>query len=767
VAQITASPQTVQNVPVAPAGPYEYYSGPMLLGAEVFMFIGAGQDCVGGRVGSGGIPSQGPTSCTPSGLVEGYIESENMDFADVTGVTAKGTLSVNGTAIAQALQTNDTDSAISFVSVSPTSGATYSLNGEAMSCYFASSPIGIGGPPTELPPCFLGCGDPGPFLVGDSQVSVQPDLTLPLPFGAGSCSSFSFRSPVSVTYGLPVIASISQPASANIGTSNNSTLVIGSNLADSSGISSATFANGATIFPGTVPNPNATQETVDFSVPSLIPLGNYQFTISNEWGSSNSVNFTIGASPAVISPVGGLTPPVWQAGTTFPLTITGSGFGTQPTVTISALGVAPVTTTLTSDGSTITVPSVSVVPNAPDEPAVVSVQPGYIGSTFICGTCNGASPVGMDTALVQATTPPPQIMFNGSNIAGASSPTVVFAGQQIPLTVAPPAGYPPGTQHWTFCQIDSSGNCTGGGQQDISGGFTDMNGNQPSAATGGDEAVDPDFTQSAVTFYFVNPGTMEKVTATVTYTQADGTQSTSVPASAVFMINGPSGNLLPQATMLTTTDANGNSNGVQVIETVNNGAVITTTGVTDPNDPNSPTIGPHFGIVFNTSAMTPAGANSAFTWVQILNNVDNRGLVYAGGQPIPQSNFPSGLDRSYPYFNIATNSTRDTPGSGTLLSGWGERTRDFDATMYLMWDPGTGPANCHTASTSNDGSFTQIASNCTSIPIPLGSVRWAWSGCAINTLQQSSGTTWVRSCGKNHLFEPQAAGFPTWSRSVQ
>ena len=327
LAQFTASPQSTQNVSVSPDGPPgEAYLGPQFPGAEVFIFIGAGQDCRGGRQGGGGIPSQGPFSCTPTGLVEGYIESENVDLADVAGVTAKGTLSVNGAPVGQALQANDVDAAVSTVSVSPTNGTTYSFNGEAMSCYFFSSPVGIT-PPLEPPPCFFDCGDPGPEVVSGSQISVQPAFTQGLPFpSAGSCVDVTFKNPVSVTYGLPVIQTISQPASANIGTSDNSLLVTGSNLAGSAGISTATFVGGTT-FSGSVPNPNDNQEQVNFSVPSLAPMGNYQFTISNEWGTSNGVNFTIGGPPATIA---FLDPPVWQAGTPFPLSIHGSGFGNAP-----------------------------------------------------------------------------------------------------------------------------------------------------------------------------------------------------------------------------------------------------------------------------------------------------------------------------------------------------------------------------------------------------------------------------------------------------
>ena len=135
--------------------------------------------------------------------------------------------------------------------------------------------------------------------------------------------------------------------------------------------------------------------------------------------------------------------------------------------------------------------------------------------------------------------------------------------------------------------------------------------------------------------------------------------------------------------------------------------------------------------------------------------------------PSPSQGPSSGIDRTYPFFNITFTSTHDTPGA-ILPSDWGERDRQFDATMYLMWDPGTGPADCHTASTDPD-TRVQTSSNCTSIPIPLGSVEWKWNTCGINTLSvQPGGTTWLKNCAKNRLFQAQAAnGFPTWSGIAQ
>jgi hypothetical protein len=547
---------------------------------------------------------------------------------------------------------------------------------------------------------------------------------------------------------------ISQPASANIGTSNNSLLVKGSNLAGSAGISSATFAGGTT-FSGSIPNPNDNQETVNFSVPSFAPMGNYQFTISNEWGKSNAVNFTVGGPPAIIA---GLIPPVWQSGAPpFPLTITGSGFGTQPTVTISALGVTPVTATLPSDGSTITVPAVSVVPNAPNEAAVVNVQPGYTGNTFVCGSCNGGSPVGTNIAAVEFVAPLPQIVSVGTQAnlslpctgTALSRQSSVLIGQQIILCVAAPPGLTLASQNWSFVQ--SSGQ---GGIQDISGGFnvTTVGHVQTPADVTGEEAADPDVTQSGILFYFVNPGTIETVTVRVTYRLLDGTNSLPVSASASFSIGGPTGitvtDLFPVAPVSIQQIPNPNPAIPGLAPYISLG--------TGPNGLSS-----NFGVVFSAnSSTTPAGqgTNATFEWVQLIT-ADTYSQIDVGGieacvtkKPLPleDGGFPSAVGE------IQADSPADP-----LLSTVGQISGNTQFQSYLMWDPAL-PDLCQ-----RTGEF---AGNCTSIPVPIGILTWSYNRAAINTLvPQTNGTTFTKSCGsgvENAANFVPTVQFPQWGGTV-
>jgi hypothetical protein len=120
-------------------------------------------------------------------------------------------------------------------------------------------------------------------------------------------------------------------------------------------------------------------------------------------------------------------------------------------------------------------------------------------------------------------------------------------------------------------------------------------------------------------------------------------------------------------------------------------------------------------------------------------------------------------------YGTARNFFTPRPFENILLSRFGEQWETFSATMYLLWDPGL-PSTCTPAST--DPNLHSTKSTCTSIPVPLSSVTWHWSGCAINTLaHQSNGTNWTLStlngCPVDTLGTVQlsnsVSGFPIWT----
>lgn len=169
-------------------------------------------------------------------------------------------------------------------------------------------------------------------------------------------------------------------------------------------------------------------------------------------------------------------------------------------------------------------------------------------------------------------------------------------------------------------------------RQDVTG--TGAIGTQPSASAGGEEAADPDFTQIAVTFYFVNPGTTEKVTVKVTYLQDDGSQSAATTASAIFTINGPTGNLLPNAF------AQSNETGTSLSNPQGSPAVLSMT--------RSP-LKAGVGVFINDNAQPvanggqcppnvgapPAAGCGQFIWVQILNSVTQSQIIPSANNFLP------------------------------------------------------------------------------------------------------------------------------------
>jgi hypothetical protein len=541
-------------------------------------------------------------------------------------------------------------------------------------------------------------------------------------FGYEDCDAPWTQAYLYGTLGAPSISSIS-PNSGIIGKSGTIT-VSGQDLIDpfTSKASAAITGSGVTLsVNGT---PSNTSVALNYSIASNAAAGNQSLTLSSRLGTSNSEQFTVGYPPAVVSNV---SPSVWTAGQSTSVTITGQNFGTAPTLSVNATGVSLTLNSASPDGTTIQA-TATVALTAPSESVTVTVQPGYAGQGFYC-VCNGQPSTGTDTATVQPVTPTPQITFNGSNISGTTQSVV--AGQQIALSVPTPSGYSIQSQSWAFSN-----------QSSITGGFVNGDctlGTQPSASAGGCEAGDPDLTQNSLTFYWINPGDNGE-TVTYTYTLNNGQSQT---ATATFNIGGPTGNLLPTATMLP------NNQAVQ-IDNFDSGPTMDVTGASYAGGSSG-----IYGIVFTANANQPSNDSGSFVWVQIING-DKREVVDEDGSFDCPAQPESGLDNTYPYASGTHNAT-DKPY--VPLSPEAELQRSFQATMYLMWDPAL-PSGC-TPATANQ------QSQCSSIPVPLGSVGWSFSGCAINTLAtQGNGTTWSLQCGLAAPSTAQSSGYPEWTNAL-
>jgi hypothetical protein len=322
--------------------------------------------------------------------------------------------------------------------------------------------------------------------------------------------------------------------------------------------------------------------------------------------------------------------------------------------------------------------------------------------------------------------PVPQIMFNGSNIVGQT--VTVYVGQRIALSAVftVPSGTTITTQSWS----SPPGQTVGG--------YT------PST---GPTHVQRTFalTNSDLLFYWTDAGTSRRVT--YSYTLSDRETNS---ATATFTVIGPTGNLVLAASM-----PQGN---VRVYNITRAGATTPVLGLK-----NSTT---NVGISFTSNAVAPSGLNQSFTWVQTISSVQTEYLGSNG----PGLNPPeSGLDNTYPYANANPRSTNDSPNA-VLPETYGEGWEAFTATMYLMWDPAL-PSGCTPAST-DPATLVSTPSTCASIPVPLSSVTWHWSGCAINAINaQSNGTNWIFStasgCPVQILSTPQLSGFPEWDTLVQ
>ena len=340
--------------------------------------------------------------------------------------------------------------------------------------------------------------------------------------------------------------------------------------------------------------------------------------------------------------------------------------------------------------------------------------------------------------------PPPVV--NGSDgksiTSSQSSPIQVLAGAPISLSVAAPSGQTIQSQTWSF-----------GTPGDMVANFN------ATSKSGGPVAV-TNKTSSSLNCFFIVPGRTETVTVSVTYS-GGATAST----TEWYSVGGPTGNILPNVF------TQGNNSGTLILDSPN--------GNPNPNaNPatmqmgNAP-LNPHVGIWFNDLPTLPTNSGS-FVWVQILNSVTYSQLFQNGVGYNPPSDIELGLDGEYPYLGgeySPNKTTSDAPGRTDLYSFLGEAGESFDATMYVLWDPTIPPSGQTTCTAAwidtTTQPYTPNPSTCASIPVPLASVEWTWSACAINSLSAGPNSapapSWAVNCGKGGYAQPVASGYPTWT----
>jgi len=495
----------------------------------------------------------------------------------------------------------------------------------------------------------------------------------------------------------------------------------------------------------TISSPDFTPDglggTVSYQADPNAIVGKWSIGISYVMGgtfrtSTNEGGLTVGFPPAFVS---NATPnPLLAGQSNVQLTITGQNFGPNPTLTLSGTGVTLINFTPNPNGQSI-VATVNVDLNAPNGSALIDVAPGY-SQPFICactGSGHGISSVNVQAAIA----PPPQIIFNGNNVAGTTQN--VSAGQRIALTGIPPAGFTVVSGSW----FTTDGFNMVGGYGDGSGG--------PPGPKGGHVVPTPSTNcPGNCNFTYYYQGAPGVARMTLNYNLVNGTTSS---ATVDFNLNGPSGVILPNTSLQL-------DNTSVVITNTNNGSAEMHMG----NAPGSGVNGgnsPDIGVVITSNVAFTQGN---LIWVQIKQSSTLTTIWDPSFGFNPPPNTGVGLDGGFPYPPRDNKSASDAPGR-SLSSSMGEGSKTFDAIMYVMWDPaipGPGQTSCTTAHVNTGTApYTYIASTCASIPVPLGLVRYKWSGCAINH-GAGPNPNWAVQCGAATSLPPEPAGFPEWSACI-
>jgi hypothetical protein len=118
---------------------------------------------------------------------------------------------------------------------------------------------------------------------------------------------------------------------------------------------------------------------ISYSISSNAATGNRSITVTTAFGTSNSLTFTVADPTPVISSI---DPSTWYAGTSKNVTITGTGFGSNPSVGITATGVSK---SIQSASDTQIVLQLSVDSSASDQSnvPVTVTSSGYGGNNFV------------------------------------------------------------------------------------------------------------------------------------------------------------------------------------------------------------------------------------------------------------------------------------------------------------------------------------------------------------------------------------------------
>lgn len=409
-----------------------------------------------------------------------------------------------------------------------------------------------------------------------------------------------------------------------------------------------------------------------------------------------------------------INPNVWNAGTTTNFTISGTGFGTSPSMTINGTGVTSYSVSSASDSQIQA--SVTIDASAPNGTATVTVTSNGYGNGFVSTNPGQPNNNSANATIQAAPAPAARIWFQGQDITNSTQSVVV--GQQIALqTSGQPQGFTVTSNTWTAAGT-------------LVGGYT--------AGDSSGAVQQPTLSNSSTTFYWVYSG--DSLEVTYSYCLDNG--QCSPPAKATFLVSGPPtvsvAVSVADVTISSFTDCYGLQGPHLALGTIT-GTCGTDMATTPP--------GIHIGV-------TPSAVSGQYVWVQLVNGDTLRFLppsTCSGGY---------GLDTQYPANTGAV--FEDSPNFFLDPQG-GEAKRSFSAAAYLLWNPQL-PQGC-------------TGQQCTSIPVPLGSIQWGFGADAINTLWTGTGefgTTWKRntctagSAGQfvSSIESDGVNAYPRWSTNT-
>jgi len=549
---------------------------------------------------------------------------------------------------------------------------------------------------------------PATFAVfTDSYYDYYPD---------GGCESggtclLVVRTSASAMLGKPTITSVSPPY-VFVGTNGTLTLN-GENFVDPFGdpttiqTSNSFHGTGFSVTTGSV---GYSQATASYSAALTASTGNWDIGITYFLGSTDFVfeylNFMVGDPTPTISSV---SPSSWAAGqTNIPVTIKGSGFGSNP-----VLVIAGVTSSISSHsdnglpGGAVINANVTVPGCATGSALITVSSTGYNGSGF-----GNAYPGQLSYVITNGTILPAPAL--APIIGGTKSPVAV--GQQISLSGTVPTQACITATTWDW-QLPTPQGTTVGGYH-------------ASAASGVTLDPLPVNTNPSYAFYWVYPGTF---TVSAKYTLVNG--QISPTTTATFAVKGLTGGPLSNTNYGSLTVDNLTGCPAQPA-----GPYLVYGNVKGPAPgcPGATTGTP--GIVFDVSKYGQPSAGT-FSWVQLIGS-DTTTDTHSDGTKITCTT-SAGIDLSYPYGSHPTPTTANDAPQAPLPTTFATVSRSFVATMYPLW-------------TSNMPS---------SIPVPIGNQGWQFSGQTTQIAgkwQKPTGNGTVKAFTPANGSQPNK-GYPSWT----